>query len=264
MGRPGRRFPEFSIALAEGACPESGSSWVQTAHFMHAEDIRLVGSPWCAHLSAEVGVLPSNTDAPELILLFGLGLSGLLAFFLRAQVKARESAERMSNRLGESEQRLRMLFDQSPLAVLVTGPDLAIRNCNGQFERMFGLSTGAIRGGRLSRLGHPKIEQVIEEAAAGREESYEGPLENPAGPPRWVRITAAPLRDPSGEPAGCIAVLEDITERWNTERSLRQRTDELEIINRVTIDRELRMVELKAEISRLTARLDECSRTRRE
>jgi PAS domain S-box-containing protein len=54
-----------------------------------------------------------------------------------------------------------------------------------------------------------------------------------------------------GKPA-MIAVVRDVTERRGTERSLRERTAELERFERLVVGRELKMIELKRRLAGFT------------
>jgi hypothetical protein len=57
--------------------------------------------------------------------------------------------------------------------------------------------------------------------------------------------------DPQDISQGIVCTLEDITERKQTERELKQRMDELERFMRLTINREKQMIRLKEEINLL-------------
>jgi PAS domain S-box-containing protein len=50
---------------------------------------------------------------------------------------------------------------------------------------------------------------------------------------------------------GIGAIIRDITETKNAEKALKQKIDELEQFNDLTVDRELRMIELKKEVNKL-------------
>jgi PAS domain S-box-containing protein len=65
------------------------------------------------------------------------------------------------------------------------------------------------------------------------------------------------LRNAEGKPTGIIGVSRNITERKNAERDLRQKMDELERFNDLSVGRELKMIELKKEINLLLKKLGE-------
>jgi len=73
---------------------------------------------------------------------------------------------------------------------------------------------------------------------------------------RWVLSRGGLARLPDGSAEIYTASL-DVTKRKLAEEELRTRNQELERFNRVAVDRELRMVELKKEINLLHSRLDE-------
>jgi PAS domain S-box-containing protein len=66
----------------------------------------------------------------------------------------------------------------------------------------------------------------------------------------WVHLSATIARNEDDAPV-CRLVLIDITERKRAEAELHQRCDELERINNLMVDRELRMIELKSEVNAL-------------
>lgn len=69
-----------------------------------------------------------------------------------------------------------------------------------------------------------------------------------------VEVKGAAIKK-RGERVGTVAVLRDITERKKTQEALRERTRQLEKINRLMRGREIKMVELKKEIERLRKKL---------
>lgn len=70
-------------------------------------------------------------------------------------------------------------------------------------------------------------------------------------------VSTTPLTDEQGNKIGSVHVARDITERKRAEEELLRHVDELERFNRVTVGRELRMVEMKKEVNELCARLGE-------
>lgn len=72
-----------------------------------------------------------------------------------------------------------------------------------------------------------------------------------------VESTMRFIRNAEGQPTGIIGVSRDITKRKNAERDLRQKMDELERFNNLSVGRELKMIELKKEINLLLQKLGE-------
>jgi PAS domain S-box-containing protein len=64
-----------------------------------------------------------------------------------------------------------------------------------------------------------------------------------------VEISLSPLNNRQG--ALTIAIIRDITAKKEVELKLRQRTEEAEALNRLTVDRELKMLKLKDELKKL-------------
>ena len=70
---------------------------------------------------------------------------------------------------------------------------------------------------------------------------------------------ASPLKDQHGNIIGIIEDFRDITELKEIEEELRRKIEELERYKRVTVGRELKMIELKKKIKRLEEKLKERS-----
>lgn len=64
-------------------------------------------------------------------------------------------------------------------------------------------------------------------------------------------MTSTLLEDAQGNPFAIVGIARDITERKRVEEKLISRNKELELFNEVTVDRELKMIELKKEINEL-------------
>ena len=66
-----------------------------------------------------------------------------------------------------------------------------------------------------------------------------------------VLYNASVYRDESGKIIGIFAAARDITKRKQAEKEAKKRIKELEKFHRLTVDRELKMVELKKEVKEL-------------
>ena len=76
---------------------------------------------------------------------------------------------------------------------------------------------------------------------------------------RWTAVRAVPTFDTDGSLREWIGMNTDISERKQSEGKLRAKNEELARFNRLMVDRELRMIELKKEINELHERLGQAA-----
>ena len=114
----------------------------------------------------------------------------------------------------------------------------------------------------------PRVEQVIREAAAGKQFHIEYRIRDALGNWRWFDDRSFECRID-----GADAIIEglalDITERKRIDAALRKQAEELIVrndrlnrFNKAVVGRELRMIELKREVNELCAKLGEPPRHR--
>ncbi len=68
-------------------------------------------------------------------------------------------------------------------------------------------------------------------------------------------VSAVAVKDEKGKVKYYDGIIEDITERKKTEEQLKKKNEELTAFNKLFVDRELRMIELKSEINKLLRKL---------
>lgn len=68
---------------------------------------------------------------------------------------------------------------------------------------------------------------------------------------RFLLVTTSPILSASGEVIGVVHLSKDVTVIKQAEEELRNKIKELERFQRITVDRELKMKELKAKIAEL-------------
>ncbi len=73
---------------------------------------------------------------------------------------------------------------------------------------------------------------------------------------KWFEISMNPLMDKRNKVEGHLLTLNDVTDQILAERKLREKIDELEQFKKVTIDRELKMVELKKKINQYQSKME--------
>ncbi len=148
-----------------------------------------------------------------------------------AELEAIVAARDLSNRelaekahlLRSSEDRLRLLFQQTPAGIFLFNRDLQVTECNDQFLSLLKSGREAVVGRHLPILTKPEILPAIQAALAGRDGSYEGPCSLGTGPGRsWVSLSAVPLWDEDRRIKGGIGLALDISERKLAEAALRE------------------------------------------
>lgn len=87
--------------------------------------------------------------------------------------------------------------------------------------------------------------------------NFEEPQTTPTGAEIWLRTSKIPLTDFDGKIIGVLGIYDDITERKKAEIDLLKKTNELENFNKIFIDRELKMIELKERIKELEKKISE-------
>ncbi len=173
---------------------------------------------------------------------------------LRLQVKALKQSEakrkRIEGALKESEQRLRTIIDGSPIPAFVLGRDRRIIYWNRALEELSKIEANAVIGtrqqwrafyshkrpcmadlliaGEIEKIPHWYTGKYIQSKLL--DEAYEAtdlfPELGDRG--KWLRFTAAIIRNAAGELVGAIETLEDITKRKRVEEALVAAREELE------------------------------------
>ncbi len=124
--------------------------------------------------------------------------------------------------LGESEERYRALFNQSPVGVFKFDTDLKLTDCNERLGEIMRAPRDKLVGLNLRKLKHSLVVPQLEDTLKGNVNHYEGEYDSTLSSVRlWIAVSASPLRDETGKVIGGMAVLEDITDRYRAEEGLR-------------------------------------------
>ena len=160
--------------------------------------------------------------------------------------------KRAQDLLEESERRLRSIIDNSPLGIVHLGADGVILSCNERFAGIIGVERGLIIGiDAVSAASSDEMKAAIRKALRGARAEYEGEYVARSGErPIPLHVIFNPI-EVGHDPTAVIANLEDVTYRREVERELNEHIEELERINRLTVDREERMIGLKREVNDL-------------
>lgn len=154
--------------------------------------------------------------------------------------------------------RLATVVKQSPDAIVIVNVDdvLTIRYWNPGAEHLFGWSEQEVLGQSLEAYLIPDtargdFKKMNARVRCG--EIFHGEVERKRKDGTVILLDAYifPILDSENKIMNLAAIFRDITERKKREQELLERDAELERFNKLVIGRELRMVELKAEIAQL-------------
>jgi PAS domain S-box-containing protein len=159
--------------------------------------------------------------------------------------------------LKESEERFRLLFDNSMDAVLLTQPDGSINKANPAACKIFGKSEEQIiREGRngIVDLTDPRLEIALKQRAING--SFLGELTGIRnnGERFPIEVSSTLFIDKNGKQNSSM-IIRDISERKTNEEEINKKLSQFERFHQLTIDRELMMIELKKEVNDLLQKL---------
>jgi PAS domain S-box-containing protein len=165
----------------------------------------------------------------------------------------------------EARARLAAIIESSDDAILSKDLNGVITTWNAGAERLFGYTAQEAVGQPVTMLIPPgRFEEEPDSLQRFRRgervENYETVRRHKNGALLDVSLTISPVLDGQGRIVGASKIARDITARKLAEAQARQRAeelrashDELERFNRLMVERELRMVELKKEVNQFCA-----------
>jgi len=171
----------------------------------------------------------------------------------RIQKAAAHELKEAAKSIRESEQRWKLLFEQSPLSVQVFGPDGQTIRFNNAWSNLFRLSDEA--GYAFNPLKDPDLNasgavNLIRQAFEGHSVTVP-PVPFPVNtdPPeiRWIGAVLYPVKNEAGELLEVVAVHNDITERKRADDAMQSLNQTLEL--RVQ-ERTAELEEARAEIAK--------------
>ena len=127
--------------------------------------------------------------------------------------------KRAEDALRESEQRMRLIFDQAPVGAVMVGIDRRFVRVNDAFARFLGYEPEELVGRYMPDFTHPDYRESNRQSAR---ELEDGEIEQfgsdklylrKDGSTVWGRVTVRLLKDPAGRGLYFVAMVEDITER---------------------------------------------------
>src|SRR5208283_4460075 len=135
---------------------------------------------------------------------------------------------RDEQKLRESEDRFRKIFEEGPLGMAIVSPDLQFLRVNSKLCRMLGYSQQELTGLGVADVTPP---DDIPGQLQILKKLYNGDMPcidldrryvRKEGCVIWAHLTAAVIRDEDGTPLCSLAMIEDITRRKIAEEALKE------------------------------------------
>jgi len=188
------------------------------------------------------------------LLLFGLTLS-----LLSTRANARRMAERLTAELRESEEKHRLLIENSHDIIYTLSADEVFTFVSPAWTALLGHPLDQVVGQPFQHFVHPDdlagcmvfLHAAIE--TGQRQEGVEYRVRRLDG--SWSRHTssAVPLKDEAGDVVGFQGTARDVTERRRAEEELQQRSQELAHMNEELVSETTALAEANAAITRIAA-----------
>ncbi len=168
----------------------------------------------------------------------------------------------LERELKESEERYRTMVESAHDMVAIICEDYRLKYVNKKAEELTAYSREELRGMDFRDLLDKGSRRAVLERFRKKRRGervpmrYEFEIIRKDGEKMRVESSSSNLMDADGS-INIIAYIKDITERKRYEEALKEKLEELEKWYKLTVDRELKMVELKNEITALANELNE-------
>ena len=147
--------------------------------------------------------------------------------------RADEALRAAEMELRRSEERYRLLFDNTPVGIIQYDTEGVIERANDAFAALIGTDAEDLRGVSLLSHEEPVVREAIARVLAGEHVAHEGSLRSTLRDGTLVlRTLSHPLRHEDGSLQGGVTIAEDIAERQLLEERLRQ-ASKMEAVGRL-------------------------------
>jgi PAS domain S-box-containing protein len=166
----------------------------------------------------------------------------------------------------ESEERYRTMVESAHDTVAIIGEDWRLKYVNKKAEDLTAFSRDEVIGMDFRHLLDKRSRRSVVDRFRMKRRGERVPVRHEFeiirkdGEKRRVESSSSTLMDANGS-LNTIAYIKDITERKRYEDALKEKLEELEKWYKLTVDRELKMIELKNEIRALANELTELKQT---
>jgi diguanylate cyclase (GGDEF)-like protein/PAS domain S-box-containing protein len=155
----------------------------------------------------------------------GLEQGRMVSSLQRARDAAEDALaerEHATATLQASEERYRLILQHSPTGIVHYSRDLVITYCNERFAQLLRVSRERLLGLDMKTLNDQRVLPALRAAVEGRDGTYEGEyVSTQSGVHLWVAMSCTPFRGAHDRDAGGIAIVQDVTDRHESEDEIR-------------------------------------------
>ena len=172
-----------------------------------------------------------------------------------------EEIVKIESRLFKMYSQLAAIVDSSDDAIIGADYDLLITSWNRGAEDIYGYSLSEVIRKNIEMLwpenNRVEISQLRKRILQKEQvKNYETRHISKSGDSIIVSLTLSPVKDPADNIIGFSLISRDITKEKETEEKL-NKYNEIDRLNRLMVDREIAMIDLKKQIAELKSRLKE-------
>jgi PAS domain S-box-containing protein len=167
--------------------------------------------------------------------------------------------KKIEDSLRESEEKYRSIVENTKDVIILTLPDGSVSYLSPACAEIFGYTPDELLG-PPREIFHPedrdKVHAVLSSALQGKSgTNFEYRILTKQGEIKWISHSWSPIYSGNHELKYIVSIARDITESKIFEQNLKEKIEELERYKNVTVDREIKMIELKNEINELGKQL---------
>lgn len=155
-----------------------------------------------------------------------LSISRLTDGRIQAIVRDVSERQKAEEALRDGEERFRRTFDEAPIGATIVGTDLRFLRANTEFSRFIQYSEEELKTMSVRDIVPPEDwnPEPVRQVLSGQTERYqaERPNRRKDGQVVWGRLSVSAVKDGAGKPLYLIAMMEDITERKESEARIQK------------------------------------------